>query len=511
MTKAKETPTASTVFNPWRAVRDAVDDSPARGDAPAVVAREAPAPVDEAVAGEKPPVSSPGPEGPPLVEAASVKAASAAATSLLATSTAAISPAETSPEVPSPAAPPPAEAASAAAAEGPTQATGPSVPAPQVGTPPPAAIAPVAVATGASSGTSAGGSFLGAMPDRGLFLLFAFGGFALVMFLKSRAQMPLHTAGAAVAVLLVYAIVGWRIAHYRRNPDRLGENCYYLGFLYTLASLSAALMEFQYAPGDRVAVIERIVSDFGVAIFSTIAGIAARVALMQIRRDADDADDELRNDFVAISARLRDSLRGSVDDAEAFRARMRDTLSREMEAVVRENADALRSIRAETGTLVAGIEELARRLSAAEVPQDLLVRQFDALQARVGAIADGFGRAAEADGQRNEAAAMLVRELASAQERIANTAPFEQAQASAEALAMAVERIGTQVRDLTPALASLQQAFEAHVGHGVAEAEALRRLRESMEDDLEAARRTLRALQGAMADVADGLVRRLGP
>jgi hypothetical protein len=31
-----------------------------------------------------------------------------------------------------------------------------------------------------------------------------------------------------------------------------------------------------------------------------------------------------------------------------------------------------------------------------------------------------------------------------------------------------------------------------------------------MEDDLEAARRTLRALQGVMADVADGLVRRLG-
>lgn len=370
-----------------------------------------------------------------------------------------------------------------------------------------ASTAPIA---GAPAGTVVRRPFFGSMPDKGLFLFFAIGGFALVMFMKARSQMPLHTAGAAVAVLLVYAVAGWKIAHYQRYPDRLGENCYYLGFLYTLASLSAALMEFQYAPGDRISVIERIVSDFGVAIFSTIAGIAARVGLMQVRRDTDDADDELRNDFVAIAARLRESLQGSIDDAESFRTRMRNTLAREMEAVVKENAEALRTIRVETGTLAAAIEALARRLSEAEIPQDLLARQFDALQARVGAITESFGRAAEADGQRNEAATRLVRELAAAQERIANIAPFERAAASADALAEAVERIGGQVRDLTPALESLQQAFETHVGHGVAEAESLGRLRESMEDDLEAARRTLRALQGVMADVADGLVRRLG-
>ena len=503
MTTAKETPTASTVFNPWRAVRDASDDTPAWPDVPAGVVRDvdAPAPAAEARAGEGPPAASPAPDAPSPVEEPSREANSPAANSAEAASTEAAST-----EVPSP-----VEAAPVVAQEASTQATGPTASAAQEPTPPPpATIAPVAIAAAAASGAPATRSFLGAMPDKGLFLLFAFGGFALVVAMKSRGAEPLHAAGAAVAVLLVYAIVGWRIAHYRRNPDRLGENCYYLGFLYTLASLSAALMEFQKATGGSVTEIDQIVSDFGVALFSTIAGIAARVALMQIRRDADDADDESRNDFAAISAQLRDSLRASVADAEAFRARMRDTLAREMEAVVHENAEAMRSIGDETSRLVTGLEELARRLSATEVPQDLLVRQFDALQARVGAIADGFGRAAEADGQRNEAAAKLVRELASAQERLANAVPYEQALASAEALAAAVERIGGQVRDLTPALASLQQAFEVHASDGVADAQALRRLRESMEADLDAARRTLRALEGAMADVADGLVRRLG-
>jgi hypothetical protein len=373
-----------------------------------------------------------------------------------------------------------------------------------------ASAAPATVAP-ASPARAAGRSFLGATPDKGLFLVFAVVGFALVVFMKSRDTLPIVTASTAVAALVAYAVAGWRIEHYRRHSDRLGENCYYLGFLYTLASLSAALIEIEGAAENRANVIERIVSDFGVAIFSTIAGIAARVALMQVRRDADDADEELRNDFVAIATMLKDSLRRSVDDVEAFRARMGETLSREMEAIVVENAESMRRLRAETGKLVAGIEDLAERLAAAEVPPDLLARQFAMLQARVGEIADSFGRAAEADADRNRAAAGLVRELADAQVRIAEAAPFEAAVASAEALSQAVERIGAQVRDLTPALASLQQAFESHVGHGVAEAEALRRLREAMEDDLEAAQRTLRALQGAMADVADGLVRRLGP
>jgi len=187
MSTAKETPTASPAFNPWRAVRDASDETPARGDASAVVARDADAPasIDEAKAREEPRPAGPAPRAPLPVEEPSREATS---------------PGASSPEAASTAPPPPVETAPIAAREASTPATRPSATAVQEETPPPATIAPVAIATAAASGAPATRSFLGAMPDKGLFLLFAFGGFALVVAMKSRGAEPLHAAGAAVAV-----------------------------------------------------------------------------------------------------------------------------------------------------------------------------------------------------------------------------------------------------------------------------------------------------------------------
>ena len=51
--------------------------------------------------------------------------------------------------------------------------------------------------------------------------------------------------------------------------DVAGDNMYYLGFLYTLSSLAVAI---------TISEAEQILANFGVAISSTILGIAARVA-----------------------------------------------------------------------------------------------------------------------------------------------------------------------------------------------------------------------------------------
>lgn len=51
--------------------------------------------------------------------------------------------------------------------------------------------------------------------------------------------------------------------------DRLGDNFYYLGFIYTLASLSAALVELRTGINSTA-----ILGAFGVALITTIVGIA---------------------------------------------------------------------------------------------------------------------------------------------------------------------------------------------------------------------------------------------
>ena len=80
------------------------------------------------------------------------------------------------------------------------------------------------------------------------------------------------------------------------EPETIGDNCYYLGFLFTLAALAYTL--FQVADpsingGTRVDIPE-VISGFGLALSSTIAGVFLRVFLMQLRPDFVAKDREVR-------------------------------------------------------------------------------------------------------------------------------------------------------------------------------------------------------------------------
>jgi len=66
----------------------------------------------------------------------------------------------------------------------------------------------------------------------------------------------------------------------RLRDDQSGDNLYYMGFLFTLTSLGVSLYQFSV---ERAA--EEIVQNFGIAIASTITGIALRVVFNQMRRD----------------------------------------------------------------------------------------------------------------------------------------------------------------------------------------------------------------------------------
>ena len=76
-----------------------------------------------------------------------------------------------------------------------------------------------------------------------------------------------------IAIMLVYA---WCHRKHQSQLDIVGDNLYYLGFLYTLVSLAMSLFEFS-SNDEAVETIAPIITNFGIAIFSTIFGIAFRV------------------------------------------------------------------------------------------------------------------------------------------------------------------------------------------------------------------------------------------
>jgi hypothetical protein len=162
--------------------------------------------------------------------------------------------------------------------------------------------------------------FFDDMPDKGLFALVALGGFAAVIWLKVRRHDPETVAIVAVCFMVVYGLIAYNIPAVRFRLDRLGDNFYYLGFIYTLASMAAALIQLRESIQ-----IEPILGSFGIALITTIVGVAGRVMLVQMRSEIDDVEEQTRRDLLNASKDLRAQLALALREFETFATAMRQT------------------------------------------------------------------------------------------------------------------------------------------------------------------------------------------
>ena len=74
-----------------------------------------------------------------------------------------------------------------------------------------------------------------------------------------------------LSVMAAYLIASLKLPRLATRQDQIGDNVYYLGFLLTLVSLTVTLIQYSSDSAN-----EYIISNFGVALAATIAGIAAR-------------------------------------------------------------------------------------------------------------------------------------------------------------------------------------------------------------------------------------------
>ena len=117
--------------------------------------------------------------------------------------------------------------------------------------------------------------------------------------LRTLEVYPFLTAGYAALILVLYAFFAWIGGRIKIEPETIGDNCYYLGFLFTLASLAHTLYRISdpnVNDGSPVD-IPVVISGFGVALSSTIFGVFLRVFLMQMRPDFVAKDREIRADI----------------------------------------------------------------------------------------------------------------------------------------------------------------------------------------------------------------------
>ena len=117
--------------------------------------------------------------------------------------------------------------------------------------------------------------------DRGFvdqygFLVFALGGgIAIVAAKYTNAPAGWVTIGA-IALMGLYALIISRSGSGRLRSDQAGDNCYYLGLIYTLSSLAYAI--FFFDPSNTATTI---VQGFGIALATTVLGLVLRVFFNQ--------------------------------------------------------------------------------------------------------------------------------------------------------------------------------------------------------------------------------------
>lgn len=190
---------------------------------------------------------------------------------------------------------------------------------------------------------------------RGRFALVFVVGAAAILLLKGLGASQWLVTTVPGLLMLAYAWSLWDFDEHEPRIPSAGDDLYYLGFLYTLTSMATSLYRFS-TDGDT----ETIVTNFGIAIFTTILGMMLRIVMGQgVEEKAETVDEEVRMHLADAARRLRGEIEFTVDEFRGFRERTREALEEGL-TEVRERLGEAADTAAKIGEGLGEIEERTR-------------------------------------------------------------------------------------------------------------------------------------------------------
>jgi chromosome segregation ATPase len=302
--------------------------------------------------------------------------------------------------------------------------------------------------------------------DRGFvdqwgFMVFAVLGFAGIISAKWFEAETVWVAAGAVLAMFAYAIVIGRSGTGRIRADQAGDNCYYLGLIYTLASLSFAIGTFD--PGDTASTI---VQGFGIALATTIFGLILRVFFNQGRPDLENVEEQARLELTEAAARLKGELNGVVRTMNDFSRQlqqsmqeMHDSAKASVDDFTSNSVEGLKSVvETANGTIRGQANDFATRSKRYSTTFDGLLdklEQHGASVERMTETHDALGKTADAAKLTAESANISVQALSKSTEAAQATASSaEEASRSAKIL---VEQLASSVSALEAGLKSIRE------------------------------------------------------
>ncbi|MCP1830704.1 ElaB/YqjD/DUF883 family membrane-anchored ribosome-binding protein [Bradyrhizobium sp. USDA 4532] len=161
-----------------------------------------------------------------------------------------------------------------------------------------------------------------------LFFAVVLAGSGYIIFSKLHDFGAVQVTAVPVLIMIGYALILGMARLFRLRDDQSGDNLYYMGFLFTLTSLAVSLYQFS---SDGAA--EQIVKNFGIAIASTIAGIALRIFFNQMRRDPVEVEATARMELAQASRNVKRELESTVLEFGYFRRMAQQSISDALDEV----------------------------------------------------------------------------------------------------------------------------------------------------------------------------------
>lgn len=171
-------------------------------------------------------------------------------------------------------------------------------------------------------------SFNWIQSQRIVFVIAFFGGSVGIIALRFLGFSVIWAVLFSFVVMTMYVLFG-ATKKYLIRPDILGDNSYYLGFLFTLVSLAYTL--YGYASNENE--VDTIINNFGIALATTLIGLVFRVYFNQTKEDpaifekaisislADQASSligetaRIRNDMTTLRTSIQQSIKEGVDSS----------------------------------------------------------------------------------------------------------------------------------------------------------------------------------------------------
>jgi predicted nucleic acid-binding Zn-ribbon protein len=208
---------------------------------------------------------------------------------------------------------------------------------------------------------------------------------------------PMLTTLVLVILLASYAGYGYFLQP--KNSVQFPDSLYYMGFLWALFALIA---HFVIWPAPKLTT-DAVLTTFGYALVTTFCGMLLRLVIIQFQDTLPDRLVQAQDTIDRRVAALTQQINEATMEITAFRDRAASDLGGTLSDLVQSLTDLRENIAEQhltmaklmTSSFESSLREILGRLSAIQVPQEILRAEVTKLVSALGKQGEGFEKAAQ--------------------------------------------------------------------------------------------------------------------